>query len=1241
MKSKRTTGTYTVMFILTCMCLTMLLGSTMRAASLLPWERQDSVSAALALQEDGRSVSCEGVIVCRIAARNNPSYFVITDQYSANTDNKIVVLCRVPSVLKRGTQISVEGKLGTMPFTGERCIYDPTVYGFFNAEGKMVSWVNFPFGDFPTWLTKEALELPTSPIPQSDPSLPDDGMGIWGPVTADTTDGVLGFETVASLLATAPPVLSPIKLACKPVVEVGNGFIIVGDDNSNAAVKVYTNATIKPTDRVIKLTGTAHSENGKLVVYGGDGPPPFFDPQGFLGGIFVARIGTIAYSATLTDPARQGTYGAARAYGVPSDSEDGSWIYLPGQVVTYTGSYYSYNLDQLISVYYIQGLDGTSGIRVLQPVGWPPYDPSYTGSVVDIMAKVNTNDGQRQLGFWNSSPWYMLDQNSVTHSLEVNVLATRGSEDPELPMIAPVGMNHRALCGDSLGSNPGVTDGVGLYNIGSYVTVWGKVLEAGYYYFDQYINMSYIRIDDGSYVLSGNSTPSYGGPYGDRGVTVFGYNANLYDPYTSVEVNDYVSITGISSVWKPDGSTDKYRSIWTSGYALDRINPPETQTTSEVVAYGTVSGTVKLYDMPTSEATVWVRSTCGGLGGSALTITRNETTHAGSAQFSWNNVPKEVEVTEEIPWPPFTQTHTVYPEYIVSAQCDDYKTRTYTRVTPDVTRNVYMTPLRKIYVTANTASIGGCSGTATITATVRDADRNLVTDNLTIRFRTNKGSFVSGGSIEHEASRTTSTGAATATLYGVPSEWGNAIVEATDDSAPLTGDNPTDDPYKYDWQQLHDQWGQPILINISQPTISLQLQPDPIVGTVCENQKALTATLTVCGTAKSGETVTFYTSNGTFLESGTSTRQTTTDTSGAAIATLVRPEACTSGEANVYAASSPYAVPTYSNTIHATWQSWKLKVTVSPFWTVTGSAPPTVKATLTLDDGTTVVTGQSVTLTTNQGHFANNQTSYTANTNSSGEISTTLTVTNCPVTATVTGTTIALPCNCTFTDSGTLRVVCQQPTTPVEIFFCLDSTGSMQGTGGDHRAIESVQKFLDDLYANNVILKLGGVKFNDPYSGAGTDNIDMAQFTSLNSFSSVTGFISSWLNNGYSPDGYDAAELQLDALHLAAQDVNAYSTAGNPNRYIVLITDNVFHENEGGSSVTKSQVTTELTNSGARVYISLWEQTAESTYLQDQVYNGLAVNAGEFDQANRVPSAAIEDKYPLARLRARVMTDWP
>ena len=365
---------------------------------------------------------------------------------------------------------------------------------------------------------------------------------------------------------------------------------------------------------------------------------------------------------------------------------------------------------------------------------------------------MDTKDGQRTLGIWSSDEWNAIDLTSLTRCMEPKILA---EGNPYSPLnVVPVGIINRELGGSAMGNNPGVTGGQGLCNIGGYVTVWGEVLETGTYQFDEYGSYTtpYMRIDDGSGVPSGNSDPSYGGPYGDQGVTVFG--TNTYVGYSQVSVGDYVSVTGVSSVWKPGGSTDTYRCVWTSGSAVNQGSSPPSR---EVTDTGTISGTVKLYDMPGSTATVRLYSTCGR--SETLAINRGQD-NSGSAQFAWDNLPKEINYWEQ-------------PPYILSAECDGYKTRTYTNVVPDTPRNLYLPRLRKIYVMTDNTTIDACSGSTLITATVVDADRNPLED-ITVRFRTNKGSF-SDSSVVHNytpANATNAQGQVSATLYGVPCEWG-------------------------------------------------------------------------------------------------------------------------------------------------------------------------------------------------------------------------------------------------------------------------------------------------------------------------------------------------------------------------------------------------------------------------------------------------------------------------------------
>ena len=341
-----------------------ILSSTVVAVSLLAcssnlFAGQTEGIGSLFLQPDGTRVQLDGVAVDKICARQAQPYFVVRD--ATQPSRRIVVLCRPPLELSKGLAVGIEGTLGTLS-NGERCIAKVSVYAYFDSSGRATPWVLWPFLDFAGRLSKQLLPIPDSPVPPSDPSLSADGSGVPGEVTATRDDGASRYATVASLLATSPPLLTPVELSCKPVLDVGSGFIVVGDDTTDAAVRVHTGTKVKPGDRIVRLTGTTHSENGRLVLYSDSGPRPYFDPQGFVGQVQVAGAGTSAYIATLSDAVRQSMPGSYSIMSmVDPAAQDGTWVYLTGQVVTYTGDYYSYDLspNQWVHVYNIQGPDRT------------------------------------------------------------------------------------------------------------------------------------------------------------------------------------------------------------------------------------------------------------------------------------------------------------------------------------------------------------------------------------------------------------------------------------------------------------------------------------------------------------------------------------------------------------------------------------------------------------------------------------------------------------------------------------------------------------------------------------------------------------------------------------------------------------------------------------------------------------------------------------------------------------------
>jgi len=754
---------------------------------------------------------------------------------------------------------------------------------------------------------------------------------------------------------------------------------VVGDDTTGAAFKVYTNATVKPGDRILTLSGTVHTENGERVLYSDSGPDPYFDSQGPIGRVQAAGVGTVAYAATLSDAATTAAEpgGMSTLSMINPSTPDGSWVYLTGQVVTYVGQYWSYDIPagDGIYVYNVQGIDSTPGIRVWNP-WW--YGPSDVGSVVDVMAKVDTKDGQRLLGIWNPDQSDAIDLTSSSHSLEPKVLAA----GYPLPGVLPVGMNNRNLGGSTMGNNPGVTGGSGLYDIGSAVRVWGEVLESGTYQFDEFgWTQPYMRIDDGSSVPSGNSDPCYGGPYGDTGVTVFG--GNTYDWYTPADVGDYIAATGVNSIWKPDGSTDSYRCVWIPMYGSVQKVQSTPQYTRQVEETGGITGAVKLYDMPDASATVRLYSTCGGL--RTLTISRGAD-GSGSASFSWTDVPKKVRITDS-----GAGSWYDYPQYIISAECDGFKTRTYTQVVPDTPRNLYLTRLRKIYLTTDNATIDSCPGPANstvVTAAVRDADHNLVAAPLTVRFRTDKGSFATG-SVQHTADVLTSTGVATATLYGVPAEWGTATVEATDDSAPLTGDDPDDDPYRYDWEQLHDHYGQPVTIYINPPQVNVTLSASPAGIARCGGDSSvITAHVTYCteSDAPAGTEVYFSTDPGVFTESSFSSAMATTNASGIATVHLRADDDHSFGTAAISAQATLYGSTGHADpaaTVTIAEHDPLVAGSANPS-EITGPASPLITFTAARPDGSNA--DLALTIQTSAGSFVGKTNPFTENTGPDGRV---------------------------------------------------------------------------------------------------------------------------------------------------------------------------------------------------------------------------------------------------------------
>ena len=260
---------------------------------------------------------------------------------------------------------------------------------------------------------------------------------------------------------------------------------------------------------------------------------------------------------------------------------------------------------------------------------------------------------------------------------------------------------------------------------------------------------------------------------------------------------------------------------------------------------------------------------------------------------------------------------------------------------------------------------------------------------------------------------------------------------------------------------------------------------------------------------------------------------------------------------------------------------WRLSIVASPKWAALGQSVA-LKATLTTNDGQ-AVPQQRVEFAILDG---NGELTQAFGTTDSDGIARSA-VSSSTVGWVTVGASATDPGGCLLEASTKVNF---QNTSAlhVDIFLCLDSTGSMR-TGGDHSAIPSVKAFLQEMNANyGITFRVGVVRFNEGAVDAVTDYIADAQKRSLGQFTSVASIVS-WLDTYYGPDGGDGPELQLDALHFAAQDMAANAVSNR--KYILLITDTIYHEDEGGSLVTKPQVISELIAAGCPVYISLWDES--------------------------------------------------
>lgn len=934
-----------LVFLFACtVALTILLGSAVHATPLFPWETENSVRAALA-QQEGQNVVCEAS-VAKIAARNNPPYFVLRDEFRASNEpeSRIVVLCRPPLNLT-GT-VRVTGVLGRLP-NNELYITNPTVEGLFDQDGQPVCWMPFPGFAAGNW---QVLSSPASVIPPSDESMA--AGGIPDEVTAYATEETTKFDTVAALIASPPAILSHVELAAKPILSVNaaEGYIIVGDDASPFAVRVYTNASnIRLGDRIIRLSGTVHSQNGQTVLFAGNGILPYFDPTGRDGGggTFIASPGGAAYASSLADASHMAPNGGVSIMSVnPPTSGNGDWVYLTGRLVTGQGVYYTGDTpsSSTTNVYYIQGFDRLSGIRV-----WLPEDTYVNvGDVVDIMAQVATQDGERMLGIVD------------TPSSVERVNWDTGSETCNL---APVFMNHKALGGGQLGNNPSVTDGVGLYNIGSRVRVCGKVVGKGYcssYWW--YPDAPYLQIDDGSQVpwdqafLEGLWTGGYGGDPNVASAT----GVLVLDPPNAYDINidDYVAVSGISSLWLTGEAGSSYRTV---RFPNDVKVISGSTPSGSVTNTGDIPISVTVYGAANQNYNVKVTTNTGVSW--TPTVTCNSS-GVGTFTSTWEDVASELDTDGD------TYGDT-WPNYSVSAQLEDFKTRTASSLTPgSSTVSLYLVPLRKIYpASAGSYHLTACPGnnSTAISTVVRDADHQPIA-NQTVKFWTDRATFASDGSEQHVTTATTnSSGVAQTTLYaGYPSGDQSANVMVTDDlNTPLPNNywDPYIDGKPYDWEALGNENGDPygqnyISIARYQPTLTVTPANDPAIKIKRCEDLTVTANVQACGSGAAGAQIRFQISgNGTINEgSGSQDYTATANSNGTAVvhihpSTLADPTQAENGYLYVSATSHGVSTSSEYRTIEVAPYSPVVTMSANPM-RINGPGDVTISFTATNLDGT-------------------------------------------------------------------------------------------------------------------------------------------------------------------------------------------------------------------------------------------------------------------------------------------------
>lgn len=420
-------------------------------------------------QPDGTGVCLDAVEVERIEANRDPSYFVVKEMWKASS--KIIVYTAPPSVLRRGQEIDVEGVIGTLP-NGERAILNPRIIGYLDQAGNLLLHSAAMKGILAPalWQWKAELVSPGASSPQ-EAATP-------GEPSPAPLAGPAFYPTIASLLtANQSGNGAAVKLQCKKVVGSGvdpihGDYVLLADDGASSTLKVYCHGTFgqsagqssgqssgqsvglstassDTTVRVNEITGQVRTEGVDTIVTVDGGPG--FDPQGYVGNLQTAIVGTISHVETFAD---------------------GTTVTVSSVVVTES--------DRVANVIYAQDTDRCMGIRVC-------YAGSRIisrGMTVNVTGVLDTNaDGEREI---------------ISGDQDIEIVTAFGT------VPHPLGMTNRDLGGSAFNVlTPGInfpTDAFGLYNKGLFVKIWGRVTAV-----DQNTRKYYI--DDGSTVDNGSDNP--------------------------------------------------------------------------------------------------------------------------------------------------------------------------------------------------------------------------------------------------------------------------------------------------------------------------------------------------------------------------------------------------------------------------------------------------------------------------------------------------------------------------------------------------------------------------------------------------------------------------------------------------------------------------------------------------------------------------------------------------------------